>query len=112
MKRTMTVTLDAPETLNDQRVADLIKKRLGGPDIFAIAQPVSETGPIIGAQESFALTAFDVTPIANEQFKDAIDQIRSILWNSADDWTPDKEWDSETIEHIARILDDLGVRPR
>lgn len=45
-------------------------------------------------------------------FEDAIGRIRSILWRTPEGWDPDKEWDSETIDDVARVLDDLGLRPR
>jgi hypothetical protein len=49
---------------------------------------------------------------AIDHFRDAIDQIRSILWRTADEWNPDNEWDSETVESVAGALEDLGLKPR
>jgi hypothetical protein len=48
-------------------------------------------------------------------WKAAIEKIRQILWldmaRDGDRWNPDKEWDSETIENVAEMLEDLGLKP-
>ena len=49
---------------------------------------------------------------SSDRFQDAINQIRSILWRTADQWDADKEWDSETLEYVAGVLEDLGLKPR
>jgi len=45
-------------------------------------------------------------------FRDAIHQIRAILWMSADRWDANKQWDSETLEYVAGVLEDLGLKPQ
>ena len=36
---------------------------------------------------------------------------RYLLAHDVDRWNPDQEWDSETIEYVAGVLEDLGLRP-
>ena len=42
-------------------------------------------------------------------------QIRDILWmdlvDDQDVYNPDKEWDAGTIEDVASVLENLGLRP-
>ena len=40
-------------------------------------------------------------------------QIREILWfdNREDRWNSDLEWNSETIEYVAGVLEDAGLKP-
>ena len=43
-------------------------------------------------------------------------EIQSLLWQTPDAagnlvWDLDKEWDAETVEYIAAILEDHGLRP-
>ena len=45
-------------------------------------------------------------------FQDAIQRIRAILWSSGDQWDPRKSWDSETLEFVAEVLENLGLKPR
>lgn len=41
----------------------------------------------------------------------ALHRIRAILWRSADRWDADKQWNSETIEDVAGVLIELGLKP-
>lgn len=47
-----------------------------------------------------------------DPFHDAIQRIREILWSSGDQWDPRKSWDSETLDYIAEVLENLGLKPR
>jgi hypothetical protein len=53
--------------------------------------------------------------LSHEQMQDIISQIQAMLWLDMGEkpqvWDPDKEWDSETIEWVAGVLDDYGLRP-
>ena len=42
-----------------------------------------------------------------------LETIRRILWfdEDADEWNPDKEWDSSEIEEVAAVLAGNGLRP-
>jgi hypothetical protein len=31
---------------------------------------------------------------------------------SSEYWNPDKEWDSDTLDHVASVLDEHGLAPR
>src|ERR1700733_9042938 len=46
---------------------------------------------------------------------DVVDQIQQLLWlergDSGERWNGDKEWDSETVEHVAGVLNEHGLRP-
>ena len=48
----------------------------------------------------------------SDPFHDAIQQIRAILWSSGDGWDPKKSWDSETLDYVADVLENLGLKPR
>lgn len=104
MTRFLTIRFDAPESMSDDRAASLVKTRLLR-DGISHGECPDETP--VGK-----LKDFDVLPTSNEQFADAIDQIRSILWKTVDRWDPDKSWNSETLEYVAGVLEDLGLRPQ
>ncbi|MBI3408782.1 MAG: hypothetical protein HY040_10535 [Planctomycetes bacterium] len=44
-----------------------------------------------------------------------ISEIQKILWLDAttagEVWNVDKEWDSETVERVAAVLEEHGLRP-
>jgi hypothetical protein len=53
--------------------------------------------------------------LSREDMEQIISQIQAILWlDMSEDgelWNPDKEWDSETVENVAAVLADHGLRP-
>jgi hypothetical protein len=49
--------------------------------------------------------------LTNEQLVEMVSAIQSILWRHGDRWDPDKAWDAETIEYVAGVLEDAGLRP-
>jgi hypothetical protein len=53
--------------------------------------------------------------LSHEEMEQVISQIQAILWLDMGEkppvWDPDNEWDSETIEWVAAVLDDYGLRP-
>jgi hypothetical protein len=53
--------------------------------------------------------------LSREEMEHVISQIQALLWldmrGENELWDPDKQWDSETIEYIAGVLDDQGLRP-
>jgi len=56
--------------------------------------------------------ARDLSP---EQLANLVDQVQQFLYLSANAqgmiWDPDKEWDSETIESVAGVVADAGLKP-
>src|SRR4051794_35148629 len=104
MTRFLTIRFDAPEGMSDDRAASLVKRLLLRGDIPRVESP--------DEMPEANLEDFDVFPAGNDQFTDAIAQIRSILWKSVDRWDPDKSWNSETLEYVAGVLEDLGLRPQ
>ena len=50
--------------------------------------------------------------LKSDPFHDAIQRIREILWSSGDQWDPRKTWDSETLEFVAEVVENLGLKPR
>jgi hypothetical protein len=49
--------------------------------------------------------------LTHEQLVAMVNGIQAILWRDGDHWDVDKSWDAETIEHVARVLEDAGLRP-
>jgi hypothetical protein len=51
----------------------------------------------------------------HDQLLDVVERIQAILWLEQDErdetWDPDKEWDSETIEQVAAVMTEYGLRP-
>jgi len=56
-----------------------------------------------------------VSRLAPDQLKNLVERIQAILWLDLDErgdvWNPDKEWDSETIERVAAVMTEYGLRP-
>ena len=50
--------------------------------------------------------------LAHEQLVALINALQSILWNDAGAWNADKTWDAVTIESVAAVLEDAGLRPQ
>ncbi len=57
----------------------------------------------------------EVSKLELRDLREAMQQIRDILWmdliGDEDAYNPDKEWDSGTIEDVASVLENLGLRP-
>ena len=114
MKRTLTVTVSAPPELDDNRVALLVSKLLaGGAKLYAdvVDDDRRQGRTIVDELDALKLSGFGVMAGATDRFKGAVEGIRSILWETPGGWDPGKEWDSETIEYVAGVLEDLGLRP-
>ena len=50
----------------------------------------------------------------HEELVSVVSQIQSILYADyadVDVWNPNKEWDSETLEYVAAVLEDFGLVP-
>jgi len=51
----------------------------------------------------------------HDQLIDVVERIQAVLWldmNERDEtWNPDKEWDAETIEKVAHVMAENGLRP-
>lgn len=51
----------------------------------------------------------------HDQLLDVVERIQAVLWLEPDErdetWNPDKEWDSETIEQVAAVMTEHGLRP-
>ena len=56
----------------------------------------------------------NVSDLSTPQLRNIIDQIRQILWFdfATNEFDPDKEWEVDTIEYVAGVLEDHGLRPR
>src|SRR4051812_40227564 len=54
--------------------------------------------------------------LSHEQLADLVDQVQQILYLSADTqgmtWDPNKEWDVESLEAVAGVLEDAGLKPQ
>src|SRR5436853_4715785 len=98
MKRTLTLTLDAPPEFNDKRVANLVSKLLAGGTELSDDIVDDDGGDwnaelLVDEKDALKLSEFGVIPAGPDKFKDALDGIRSILWATSEGWDPDKEWD-------------------
>ena len=53
--------------------------------------------------------------LSREKLVSIVDDIQQILYLSANaqgmTWDPDQEWDCETIEYVAGVLEDAGLKP-
>jgi hypothetical protein len=54
--------------------------------------------------------------LARDELIRIVEQMQAVLYlglNSVgeDFWNPNKEWDGETIEHVAGVLSDAGLAP-
>jgi endo-1,4-beta-D-glucanase Y len=51
--------------------------------------------------------------LSEEELRVMVSGIRQILWIDFADgkWDPDKEWSQDTIEYVAGVLEDAGLRP-
>jgi hypothetical protein len=54
--------------------------------------------------------------LSRETMEQILSQIQILLWHDTnaqgDFWNPEKEWDSETLEFIAGVLEEQELRPR
>jgi len=54
--------------------------------------------------------------LPRETMEQMLSQIQMLLWletdGQADFWNPEKQWDSETLEFIAAVLEEQELRPR
>jgi hypothetical protein len=55
----------------------------------------------------------NVSDLDSEQLRTIVENIQKILWfnYATDKWDPDKEWKVDTIEFVAGVLEDEGLRP-
>jgi hypothetical protein len=60
----------------------------------------------------------DLETLGRAELLAIVQQIQEILWLYLDEdrppgdvWNPEKEWDSETIEHVAAVLEEAGLAP-
>ena len=53
--------------------------------------------------------------LSTAEMEQIIGDIQALLWldltKDDDCWEPDKEWDCETLEYVAAVLEDHGLRP-
>jgi hypothetical protein len=53
--------------------------------------------------------------LSRKDMEQIISKVQAILWLDMSEegelWNPDKEWDSETVESVAAVLADHGLRP-
>jgi hypothetical protein len=53
--------------------------------------------------------------LSRAELEEIVGQIQGLLWLDlvADEetWNPDKEWNRETLEYVAGVLEDAGLRP-
>ena len=82
------------------RFIDIESESPATPEDSATNLPTSEEPTIKRAEE-----------LAHEQLVALINALQSILWNEAGAWNADKTWDAETIESVAAVLEDAGLRP-
>jgi hypothetical protein len=54
-----------------------------------------------------------VSELDSEQLRTIVENIQKILWfnYATDKWDPDKKWKVDTIEFVAGVLEDEGLRP-
>jgi hypothetical protein len=50
--------------------------------------------------------------LTHEQLVAIINDLQSILWKEGSAWNADKTWDAGTIESVAAVLEDAGLRPQ
>ncbi len=55
----------------------------------------------------------EIMKLTTEQLRDIVEQIRQILWFdfAENEFDPDREWEVDTIEYVAGVLEDSGVKP-
>jgi hypothetical protein len=53
--------------------------------------------------------------LSREELVHLVDHVQQVLYLDADArgmlWNPDKEWDSKTIDYIAAVMIDAGLKP-
>jgi len=49
--------------------------------------------------------------MSREELAAVVRAIQEILFQGEEGWGPDKEWDEETIEWVAAVLEDSGLKP-
>ena len=77
-----------------------------------MAEPGSEHTPE-KARVAPAESEFPIEQLDDQQLFDIVSQIQKILWYDGREerWDPDREWDSQTIEQVAGVLEDYGLCP-
>ena len=55
----------------------------------------------------------NIRHLDTDQLRTIVENIQRILWfnYATDEWDPDKEWKVDTIEFVAGVLEDEGLRP-
>ena len=55
----------------------------------------------------------NVSDLDLDQLRTIVEDIQRILWfdRAEDKWDPDKESNIETLEYVAGVLEDEGLRP-
>jgi hypothetical protein len=47
----------------------------------------------------------------DEQRIRVLESVQAVLWLDGESWNGDKKWNSETIDEVARIMANFGLRP-
>ena len=77
-----------------------------------MAELTGERGPR-KARAAPAESECPLESLDDQQLFDIVSQIQRILWynDREERWDPDREWDSQTIEWVAGVLEDYGLCP-
>ena len=75
------------------------------------ASPATPEGSATNLPTSEEPTMKRAQELSREQLVAVIDTLQGVLWNEGGSWNADKTWDAETIESVAAVLEDAGLRP-